>query len=191
MLDQSSIIKASQAIASEIELDKLLSRMVDIILQTSSAQKCIVILTKRVHEHSSHFHSEGGDNNNNNSNSHSTPVISRLANEDTSNSSNSGSPTINSPVNQLMSNSGGSSSSPGSPLMVGSPGSNNVIANLVIQAYKLGNDEETVTLQNITIKEFSEEMCVPLVMYVARVKQYVLLDNASYAGKNHEEKRIE
>ncbi len=148
-MDQHSIIKASQAIASEIQLDKLLLKMVDIIMQTSSAEKCVVVLTTRKNS----SNSTSTSNNNNESSPKMSPLLDRSADNNNS--------TVTSPSlsHQML---------------------------LQVQACKLSNDsEETANpvLQNTPIIQCTHYLCLPLITYVARVKQIVVLDNASVTGK--------
>ncbi|MCA1992140.1 MAG: AAA family ATPase, partial [Coleofasciculus sp. S288] len=46
ILDLATVLKASQALSGEIQLDKLLSRLMQVALENAGAEKCILILSK-------------------------------------------------------------------------------------------------------------------------------------------------
>ncbi|MEH2272341.1 MAG: AAA family ATPase [Nostoc sp.] len=48
-LDLATILKASQSLSSEIELDKLLSTLLEVILQSAGADKCALLMPKGSH----------------------------------------------------------------------------------------------------------------------------------------------
>ncbi|ODG99290.1 histidine kinase [Nostoc sp. KVJ20] len=46
MLDLATVIKASQTLSSEIELDKLLSKLLQVVIENAGADKCVLLLLK-------------------------------------------------------------------------------------------------------------------------------------------------
>ncbi|MGF1990366.1 MAG: trifunctional serine/threonine-protein kinase/ATP-binding protein/sensor histidine kinase [Nostoc sp. ZfuVER08] len=46
MLDMTTVIKASQTLSGEIELDKLLSKLLSVVIENAGAQKCVLLLVK-------------------------------------------------------------------------------------------------------------------------------------------------
>jgi len=46
MLDITTVIKASQALSSEIELEKLLSKLLSVVIENAGADKCVLLLLK-------------------------------------------------------------------------------------------------------------------------------------------------
>nr|WP_225895711.1 ATP-binding sensor histidine kinase [Dendronalium phyllosphericum] len=46
MLDLAAVIKASQALAGEIELEELLSKLIEVVMENAGASKCVLILSE-------------------------------------------------------------------------------------------------------------------------------------------------
>ncbi|MDZ8110321.1 MAG: AAA family ATPase [Nostoc sp. DedQUE12a] len=47
MLDMTSILKASQTLSSEIQLEKLLSKLLSVVIENAGADKCVLLLLKK------------------------------------------------------------------------------------------------------------------------------------------------